>query len=117
MREDPTPVRDDEMQAMLAAKAPGVSFLLRRGPRFDDPATAPLQWEHARNMFSLLRAGVLAQVVPLMDGTDVLGFGRFARGDRDEAVRVLADDPAVRAGRLTVQVLASVSFDASELKG
>lgn len=117
MRETTPTVRDDEMRALLGAKAPGVSFLLRRGPRFDDPETAPLQWEHARNMLSLLRAGVLIQVVPLMDGTDVLGFGRFAKADRDEAARVLADDPGVRGGRLTVQVLASMSFEAGELAG
>jgi uncharacterized protein len=111
---DPIPVSDSAMQQLLGSTAPGVAFLLRRGPAYGD-ATAPLQWEHARNMFALLRSGKLRSVVALTDGTDVLGLGLWV-GDRAEAEAVLAQDPAIRGGRLTYELLTDVTFDAASTR-
>jgi hypothetical protein len=105
------PVADATMQAMLGATAPQVAFVLRRGPAYDDPATAPSRWEHARNMFTLMRDGRVAQVSALMDGTDVLGFGLVAAGSREEAAATLREDPGVRSGRLVAEILTAMSFD------
>ncbi len=107
------PVADATMQAMLGATAPRVAFVLRRGPAYDDPATAPAQWEHARNMFTLMRDGRVAQVSALVDGTDVLGFGLMAAGTAEEAAATLREDPGVRSGRLVAEILTAMSFDAS----
>ncbi|HET9955326.1 MAG TPA: hypothetical protein VFQ61_12515 [Polyangiaceae bacterium] len=111
----PAPVTDQVMQQLLGASPPRIVFLLRRGPRYDDPATLPLQWEHARNMFSLLRAGTLLSVTALMDGTDVLGVGVLASGTRESAEALLAQDPAVRGGRVTVQFHTGASFRPEDL--
>jgi predicted enzyme related to lactoylglutathione lyase len=105
------PVTDGTMQAMLGAAMPQVAFLLKRGPAYDDPASAPLQWEHARNMFTLMRYGRLSHVSALLDGTDVLGFGLMSAGSREEAEAILREDPAVHGGRLVVELLSSISFD------
>jgi predicted enzyme related to lactoylglutathione lyase len=110
------PVSDDEMRQLLASNVPSHAFLVRRGPRFDDPATEPLHWEHARNMLTLMRGGELRYVCALMDGTDVLGFGVLEATTRDAALARLQEDPGVRAGRLTVQVLHGVAFRADETR-
>lgn len=108
-------ISDETLQRVLGTTPPRLTFLVRPGPRFSDPATLPLQWEHARNMLSLLEAGVLLQVTALMDGTDVLGMGIFAHGDRAEAERILAADPAVVGERLIVEFRQSASFRAGDL--
>ncbi len=112
----PTPaVTDATMQRLLGSARPGIAFLIRRGPAFDDPATVPHQWEHGRNMFALLQAGKLRQVTALPDGTDVLGLGLFALSDRAEAEAILRADPGVRSGRLTYQLVSDVTFRAGEV--
>ena len=62
-------------------------------------------------MFTLMRDGQLAHVSALMDGTDALGFGLMTVTSKDEAEAILREDPAVRGGRLVVELLSSMSFD------
>lgn len=105
------PVSDETMQSLLGQQAPGFSFLITRGTNYDDPASAPLQWEHARNMFTLMRAGKLEHVSAFMDGSDILGFGIMNASSRDEVESILAADPGIAGGRLDFKVLNTVSFD------
>ncbi|WP_018262017.1 VOC family protein [Methylobacterium sp. WSM2598] len=104
------PVTDAALQGLLRGRAPGLAFLITRGPRYDDPATAPLQWEHARAMTTLLRDGPLTHVTALVDGAEVLGFGLIDVATREEAEAVLAADPGVAGGRLAVTLLTALSF-------
>lgn len=106
-------VDDATMQRLLGGQAPGVAFLLRRGPAYEDAAGQALQWEHARNMFTLLRAGKLRSVTALVDGTDVLGVGLFA-GSREECTAILREDPAVMGGRLVFELLTDMTFGAHD---
>lgn len=105
---DDAPVRDDVLRRALAATAPGVAFLIRRGPRYGEE-TAALQWEHARNLFGLLRAGKLRSVSAFVDGVDVLGVGLWS-GERAEAEATLREDPGVRGGRFTFELLSDATF-------
>lgn len=109
------PVPDQTMQRLLANAEPALAFLVRKGPAFADPSLQHLQWEHARNMFTLLRDGKLRSVTALVDGSDVLGVGVFAVA-REEAEQLLRDDPGVRGGRLTMQILNAASFAADEVR-
>jgi len=104
------PIDDATMQRMLSSRTPLTGFLLRRGPSYDDPATAPLQWEHARNMFRLLEAGTVVHVSALLDGDDVLGFGLSTLTPEDTSAE-LARDPGVAGGRLTFDLATTMSFD------
>lgn len=106
------PVTDSVMQALLAGSRPGIGFLLHRGPGFDDPALANLQWEHARNMFTLMKRGLLAHVTAFPAGTEVLGFGLLTLATAEEAEALLAEDPGVRSGRLRAEVLGAMTFTA-----
>lgn len=109
-------VDDATMQRLLAGNKPALAFLFHRGPTFDDPTTQPLQWEHARNMLRLLKEGKLIHVTALLDGTTVLGFGMLATENRDEALQLLSEDPAVRGGRLRAELLSGITFRADEVK-
>lgn len=109
------PVSDEVMQRLLGSTAPSIAFLIRKGPAWEDAATQPLQWEHARNMFTLVRDGRLRYVCPLLDGTDVLGFGVLNVSSKSEAEALLKEDPAVRGGRVTFQVLTGAEFRENEV--
>lgn len=103
------PVTDEEMQRLLGAAPKRFAFLLRPGPQHG-PETMGLQWEHARNMFTQLRAGALFSVTALMDGTDVLGVGVMEAASKEEAEALLREDPAVKGGRLRFEVFSAASF-------
>ncbi|WP_149587119.1 VOC family protein [Tabrizicola flagellatus] len=105
-------VTDSVMRALLAGTQPGIGFLLHRGPGFDDPALAHLQWEHARNMFTLMKRGLLAHVTAFPAGTGVLGFGLLTLATTEAAEALLAEDPGVRSGRLRAEVLGAMTFTA-----
>lgn len=109
-------VTDETMQRLLRGSEPNLTFLLRKGPAYDDPAQQHLQWEHARNMFGLLRRGTLRMVTALIDGSDVLGVAIFQGTTREQAERILREDPAVRGGRLTAELCSGVSFFAGEVR-
>ncbi|MCO6187933.1 VOC family protein [Rhizobium sp. L1K21] len=110
------PVSDQTMQGLLAGQKPGFAFVLTRGPRFEDPELANLQWEHARNMFNLMREGKLTHVSALPGGASILGFGLMLADSREEVAEILAEDPGVAAGRLAFEVMTAVSFDADKTR-
>jgi len=103
------PISDGEMQRLLGSAPKRFAFVLKPGPNHG-PGTMALQWEHARNMFTLLRRGVLHSVTALMDGGDVLGVGTADAPSKEAVEALLADDPAVQGGRLTVEVFAAAHF-------
>lgn len=106
------PLADATMQALLAGARPGIAFLLHKGPAHDDPAKAGLQWEHARNMFTLMKRGLLPHVTAFPAWTGVLGFGILTLTTAEEAEALLAADPGVQGGRLRVEVLGAITFTA-----
>ncbi|MBL8939148.1 MAG: VOC family protein [Archangium sp.] len=103
------PVSDGEMQRLLGSAPKRFAFVLKPGPKHG-PETMALQWEHARNMFTLLRSGALHSVTALMDGVDVLGVGTIDAASKEDVAALLAKDPAVKGGRLTFEVFAAGAF-------
>ena len=65
----------------------------------DETSTFP--WENIRKMAA---TGKLIVAGPFMDGGDVRGLYIFSGGSIDEVKAMVADDPAVKAGRLVVEV-------------
>lgn len=107
-------VSDGEMQRLLANAPKRYAFALRPGPSYG-PETMALQWEHARNMFTLLRRGKLLTVTALLDGRELLGLGTMLAESKEEVEALLALDPAVKGGRLLVEVLTAASFTSGEI--
>jgi uncharacterized protein YciI len=81
-------------------------LLLRTGPRRDqDEATAArIQREHLRHLFELEASGRLTLFGPVEDAGDLRGIAVLTVATREEAEALMADDPAVRAGRLRAEI-------------
>lgn len=103
-------IDDSTMQRLLGSAPHRFTFVLHRGPAYG-PATDALQWEHARNMFTLLQRGVLRSVTALLDGDDVLGVGTLDAASKADVEALLAADPAVRGGRLIARVSTAAVFN------
>ena len=83
--------------------------ILRRPPdppAYDDEALDRIQAEHLAYLDSLHRDGQTVTHGPLQDQPDptIRGLVVFRVGSVDEARRLAEADPAVRAGRLAVDV-------------
>jgi uncharacterized protein YciI len=81
-------------------------LLFRPGPdRSHDEATAErIQTAHLAHLFQLEAEGKLTMFGPVLDADDLLGIGVITVPSRAEAEALIADDPAVLAGRLVLEV-------------
>ena len=81
--------------------------LLNKGPKWtaeDSPATHQLQVEHLWNIRRMLDARTFVSAGPLDGGGDRLGVAVIAAASLEEARTIAAADPAVKAGRLAVEI-------------
>ncbi|WP_155371135.1 YciI family protein [Catellatospora vulcania] len=74
---------------------------------YDDAASARIQAEHLAYLAGLRASGHVVTNGPVLDGPDesLRGLVFFRTGSQDEARRLAEQDPAVRAGRLAVDVM------------
>lgn len=108
------PIDDGTMQRWLANAPRRFAVVIKPGPHCT-PDTLALQWEHARNMFTLLARNALLSVTALTNGTDVLGVAVLEASSRDDVEALFAKDPAVLGGRLRFEVLDAAHFRSDEL--
>jgi uncharacterized protein len=81
--------------------------MLVKGPKWTpgtSPALEQLQREHLTHLRKLALAGKLVLGGPLTDGGTIRGLGVFKVASIEEARALEAEDPAVKAGRLAVEV-------------
>jgi len=107
-------ISDDEMRALLATTAPYTAVLLHPGPAHADPGAPAIVWEHGRRNFELRADGRLAVVLPVRDGSDLVGIGVFAL-DEAQTRAVMDHDPGVRAGVFTYEAHPTRSFPGDAL--
>jgi uncharacterized protein YciI len=76
-------------------------------PDYDEETLDRIQREHLAYLRSLREQGLVATNGPLLDQPDPSwrGLTFFRTGSPDEARRLAEADPAVRAGRLAVEVM------------
>jgi len=81
--------------------------LLKRGPirNQDSAAAALLQKGHMDNITRLYNEGKLDIAGPMMNDGDIRGIFVFNVASYDEALALCNTDPAVKAGRLSVEIL------------
>lgn len=81
-------------------------LLFRAGPvrDHDDETAERIQQAHLGHLFELEAAGRLRLFGPVLDAGDLRGIGVVTVPTRAEAEALIADDPAVRAGRLTLEI-------------
>ena len=102
-------ISDEFMQQALVTTRAYTIALLRKGPAYDPPRTDAIVWEHGRRNFQFRAAGVMCIICPISDGTDMAGILIFD-ADPPEVERIMADDPAVKAGVLVYEIHAARSF-------
>ncbi|WOX04291.1 YciI family protein [Microbulbifer pacificus] len=104
------PTFDPQLAAELGADEYGmhkyVMALLKAGPNRDqDQATAAeLQRAHMANIQRLAEEGVLVLAGPFLDGGELRGIYIFDVDSVEEARKLTETDPAVKAGRLVMEL-------------
>lgn len=80
--------------------------LLKRGPnRNQDSVTAAnIQKAHLENINRMAAAGKLNVAGPFLDEGELRGIFIFDSGNEDEVKKLVENDPAVKAGRLTYEI-------------
>jgi uncharacterized protein YciI len=80
--------------------------LLKKGPhRNQDSVTAArIQKEHLENINRMAAAGKLNVAGPVLDDGDLKGIFIFDSASEDEVRKMVENDPAVKAGRLTFEI-------------
>jgi uncharacterized protein YciI len=81
--------------------------LIRKGPAWtpgDTPEIRALQEGHMANIRRLGAEGKLVLAGPFLDGGDLRGLFLFEVATLEEAKALCETDPAVKAGRLVVEV-------------
>ena len=80
--------------------------LLKAGPTRDqDSATAAqIQAGHLAHIDAMWKAGQVAIAGPMGDDGDLRGILVFTVSSKEEAEKLVAEDPAVKAGRLVTEV-------------
>jgi predicted enzyme related to lactoylglutathione lyase/uncharacterized protein YciI len=81
-------------------------MLLKVGPRRDQDEAAGerIQRDHLRHLFELEAAGLLTLFGPIEDAGDLRGIGVLTTQTREQAEALMAEDPAVVAGRLRAEI-------------
>lgn len=108
--EESSPGFDAALAAELGADEYGmrryVMAFLRAGPnRSHEPeAVAALQRGHMDHMRRMADDGKLIMAGPFLDGGELRGIFIFAVETLEEAEALTAADPAVQAGRLTMEL-------------
>ena len=108
-------VTDEQIKTLAATARPFSLAQLRWGPdRFQEGADA-IELEHQRRMVSLRADGVIAILCPVISDT-VAGVVIMTEPP-EEAQKIMAADPCVRAGMMTCEVLPCVGFPGDTLPG
>lgn len=113
-------VTNEILREALTRTRPYTAVILKAGPKFEplgpDRSTpvAKIIWEHGKRNYALRLAGFLRIVCPVADGSGVTGIGVYDASPED-VERILAGDPAIKAGVLTFAIHPTRTFPASSL--
>ena len=107
------PVTDQEIQELAGTARPFSFMQLRWTPDRHQEGAAAIELEHQRRMVTLRRDGVIAVLCPVQSDT-VAGVAIMTE-PADRAAEIMAADPCVRAGMMTVEVLPCVGFPGDSL--
>ena len=82
--------------------------LLKRGPNWTaekTPELQKIQEGHMANINKMAKAGKLMAAGPIMDNSDLRGIFIFKAASLEEARTLADEDPAIKSGRLTLELL------------
>ncbi len=109
------PVVTDEFMREMRAKARQYAVVfLKVTPKLKEPGAEAIVWEHGRRNHALRLHGILPIVGPIRDGGECCGIAIFD-ATPEEAVRIMDEDPGVKAGVFTYEVHPMLSFPGDRL--
>jgi hypothetical protein len=103
------PIPDEYMKQMIIKTKEYTIVILKATQKINGPEAEKIIWEQVRRNFSLREEGKLSIVCPVSDGTEVKGVGIFSTG-KEETIRIMDEDPAVKAGIFTFEIHSCRSF-------
>src|SRR5690349_8049161 len=109
-------ITDDYMRQMMTMTKEFSIVILRKGPKYHEPETRAIVWEHGRRNFALRQEGLLSIVCPIRDDGDVAGIGIF-NATVEETKKIMDGDPGVQAEVFVYEVHATRSFAGDSLPG
>ena len=101
-------VTDEQIQAVAATARPYSLVQLRWAPARQQEGADATELEHQRRMVSMRASGVIAILCPVLSD-DVAGVAIMTRPPA-EAEEIMAADPCVRAGMMTYEAHACLTF-------
>ena len=107
-------ITDEYMLEMRAKTKQYTMMILKDGPNSSVEDRDKIVWEHGRRNHSLRRDGVLSIVCPVLDESEIRGFG-ILYVDSEETRRIMDQDPGVEAGVFVYEVHPVRSFPGDSL--
>ena len=102
------------MQQMLMQTKEYTLVLLKSVPNVQKENMQQLLWEHGRRNFQLRAEGLISIVAPITQESNVAGFAVF-NSDGAKATEIMNEDPAVKEGVFSFEVLPIRSFPGDSL--
>jgi hypothetical protein len=109
------PVTDEQIAQLAATARPYSAALLWWGAERHRDGAETIEREHQRRMVSLRAEGVIAVLCPA--ASDTLAGVVIMTVPPEEATRIMADDPCVRASMIRCEVHACHGFPGDALPG
>lgn len=110
-----TTITDEQVQAVAATALPFALVQLRWAEGRNQEGSDAVELEHQRRMVSLRADGVIAILCPVL--SDTIAGVAIMTETAEKAQLIMADDPCVRAGMMTVEVLPCLGFAGDSLPG
>jgi hypothetical protein len=107
-------ISDEFMRQMLTTTRKYCVVILKVGPKRNQDGVEKIIWEHVRRNFELRAEGMLSIVCPIADESDVTGVGIFD-ADVEEVIKIMDEDPGVKAGAIVYEIHACSSFPGDSL--
>ena len=107
-------ITDEYMQQLLAKTKSYLLMILKPGPNAQHQDIQKIIWEHGRNNFKLRAEGLLSIVCPVALESEIVGIGIF-NADADTVHERLKEDPAIKEGVFTYELLPVRSFPGDSL--
>lgn len=107
-------ITNEQMQQMLMQTKAYTLVLLKSVPNVQKENLQQLIWEHGRRNFQLRAEGLLNIVAPVTQEHDLTGICVF-NADATKVKEIMEEDPAVKEGIFTYEILPVMSFPGDAL--
>ena len=107
-------ITNEYMQQMLMQTKAYSLLILKPRPNAQRDDVQQIIWEHGRNNFKLRAQGLLSVVCPVAQQSEIVGIGIF-NADADTVHECMKEDPAIKEGVFTYEVLPVRSFPGDSL--